>query len=86
MFSFLAVALAGLTAASPVALQPRQQYSSVDLNSWIERERLIALPAAIKNIGGTNNTDVSAADPGIVVASPSTVNPDYFCTLEPASP
>jgi glucoamylase len=70
------LAFAGLASASPY-LWLRQEN---DLESFIERERNISLPAVLKNIGGTNGTGVSAADPGIVVASPSTVNPDYFYT------
>jgi glucoamylase len=70
------LSIAGVAAASPF-LQPRQSES---LEDFIARERNVSLPATLKNIGGLNGSDVSGADPGIVVASPSTVNPDYFYT------
>lgn len=68
--------LAGLVAASP-HLWARQEDG---LESFIERQRNISLPALLRNIGGLNDSDVDGADPGIVVASPSTVNPNYFYT------
>lgn len=68
--------LVGLAAASPY-LWDRQQD---DLESFIESQRNISLAGALRNIGGLNNSDVKGADSGIVVASPSTVNPDYFYT------
>lgn len=68
--------LAGLVAASPY-LRSRQQD---DLESFIESQRNISLSGALRNIGGLNDSDVKGADSGIVVASPSTVNPNYFYT------
>lgn len=68
--------LAGLVAASPY-LWDRQQD---DLESFIESQRNISLAGALRNIGGLNDSDVKGADSGIVVASPSTVNPNYFYT------
>lgn len=64
-----------LTAALPT-LEVRQQ----SLDSFISAERAIALAGALANIGGLNSSLVPGADPGIVVASPSKVNPNYFYT------
>lgn len=69
------VLLAALAAGSPYLVQ-RQS----DLDSFISVERRIALQGAINNIGGSGSPLVSGVDPGMVVASPSTVNPDYFYT------
>ncbi|KIV78813.1 hypothetical protein PV11_06422 [Exophiala sideris] len=49
-----------------------------DLSSFIAVEQPIALAGALANIGGLNSSWVEGASPGMVVASPSTVNPDYF--------
>ncbi|KAJ9644184.1 hypothetical protein H2204_001535 [Knufia peltigerae] len=57
-------------------LQSRQD----GLETFIAREQPIALAGALANIGGLNSSWVQGASPGIVVASPSTVNPDYFFT------
>jgi glucoamylase len=51
-----------------------------NLNEFILAERGIALTGALANIGGLNSSLVPGADPGVVVASPSTVNPNYFYT------
>ena len=72
----LALSLVGIAAASPF-LRVRQNN---DLESFIERQRNLSLPAVLRNIGGLNDSDVDGANPGIVVASPSTVNPNYFYT------
>ncbi|KAK4949728.1 hypothetical protein LTR10_011570 [Elasticomyces elasticus] len=48
------------------------------LSSFIAQEQPIALAGALANIGGLNSSWVKGASPGMVVASPSTVNPDYF--------
>ena len=61
-----------LVAASPLA--PRQS----SLSSFITSERAIALNGAISNIGGSGSELVPGAFPGIVVAAPSTYNPDYY--------
>ncbi|KAI1616287.1 1, 4-alpha-D-glucan glucohydrolase [Exophiala viscosa] len=49
-----------------------------DLSSFIAVEQPIALAGALANIGGLSSTWVEGASPGMVVASPSTVNPNYF--------
>lgn len=67
--------LVALVSTSPT-LDARQS----SLDSFIESERVIALNGALANIGGLNSSLVPGAEPGIVVASPSTVNPNYFYT------
>lgn len=62
--------------ASPTA-EPRQATS---LSDFIAQERPIALEGALSNIGGLNSSWVEGASPGVIVASPSTVNPNYFYT------
>jgi glucoamylase len=51
-----------------------------NLEEFIVDERFIAVQGVLQNIGGNNSTLAEGADPGIVVASPSTVNPNYFYT------
>ncbi|GAA5898142.1 hypothetical protein JCM5296_002002 [Sporobolomyces johnsonii] len=64
--------LAPLTAstASKTAYQP-----SHDLERWIECERVVAADKVFRNIG-----ERAGASPGVVIASPSTSDPDYFFT------
>ena len=71
--AFIAL-LAAVAAATP--LVERQS----NLSSFISKERLIALDGAIANIGGSGSELVPGAFPGIVVAAPSTLNPNYFYT------
>ena len=72
------VALFTLFAAAVVASPLAARQSS--LPSFISRERAIALNGAVANIGGSGSELIPGAFPGIVVAAPSTVNPDYFYT------
>lgn len=73
--ALLIISLAAFVAGSPLLAQ-RQR----NVNAFVNQEKRIALEGAINNIGGTESPLVPGADPGIVVASPSTVNPDYFYT------
>ncbi|OQE04478.1 hypothetical protein PENVUL_c033G07353 [Penicillium vulpinum] len=58
------------------ALLPRQ---SDDLSAFVKSESAIALQAILNNIGADGSA-VSGASAGIVVASPSKSDPDYFYT------
>ncbi|KAK3318307.1 Six-hairpin glycosidase-like protein [Apodospora peruviana] len=49
------------------------------IDSFISTERDIALKGVLANIG-PNGTKVAGAGPGIVIASPSKSNPNYFYT------
>lgn len=51
-----------------------------DVDSFIDSQKSISLAGVLDNIGGLNSTFADGADPGMVVASPSTVNPNYFYT------
>lgn len=73
LYSFLA-----FTALVSSASIPAKRQS--DIEQFIEAERAISLEGVLANIGGLNSTWAEGADPGIVVASPSRVNPDYFFT------
>lgn len=53
---------------------------NASINNFVTTERGISLDGALENIGGFNSPWVPGAYPGIVVASPSTVNPDYYYT------
>lgn len=82
---FVLAALAGAVVAAPApAAVPvqfeRRQTDALALDAFIAREFNISLEGAIKNIGAVNGNIVPGADAGIVVASPSTVNPNYFYT------
>jgi len=50
------------------------------LSDFIAQERPVSLDGALANIGGLNSTWVEGASSGVVVASPSKVNPNYFFT------
>ncbi|KAJ5609979.1 glycosyl hydrolase family 15 [Penicillium lagena] len=50
-----------------------------DLSRVSQSESPIALQSVLRNIGA-NGSDVAEASAGVVVASPSTSNPDYFYT------
>lgn len=80
--SAVVLGLAALARASPFPfLEPRQYGLNATLDNYINNQYNISLPGALKNIGGMNNSDVGTGPlPGVVVASPSTVNPDYFYT------
>jgi len=72
------VAVAALAAWATATPTPQKRQSALD--AFVAKEITTAFNHALGNIGGTNFTKVLAADPGIVVASPSTVNPNYFYT------
>ena len=77
--SILTLSFLAAAQASPF-LQPRQLNSSID--DFIAKQYNISLAGALENIGGTNGSVVDPAGGalGVVVASPSTVNPNYFYT------
>jgi hypothetical protein len=60
---------------------------SRDLNSFVSSEKAIALQGALNNIG-PNGSLVPGAAAGLVVASPSKVNPDCesFASRAPSVP
>ncbi|EME79485.1 glycoside hydrolase family 15 carbohydrate-binding module family 20 protein [Pseudocercospora fijiensis CIRAD86] len=60
----------------PEALGPR---ATGTLESWLAAEGPIALQGILNNIG-SSGSKVSGASAGIIVASPSKSNPDYFYT------
>ncbi|KAI8633506.1 1, 4-alpha-D-glucan glucohydrolase [Xylariaceae sp. FL1651] len=63
-----------------VALLPAQSSASGPrLDSFIEKQRAISLTGALNNIG-PDGSMVPGVPAGIVVASPSQVNPDYYYT------
>lgn len=64
----------------PPAPSPLAQKRQDALSKFIAQERAISIEGVLSNIGGLNSTWVEGASPGIVVASPSTVNPNYFYT------
>ncbi|GAM83340.1 hypothetical protein ANO11243_013270 [Dothideomycetidae sp. 11243] len=72
--------LLALAAAAPAPeherLLPR---ATGDLSSWLATENTVALQGILNNIG-SNGSLVQGAGPGVVVASPSKTNPNYFYT------
>ncbi|RHZ44433.1 glycoside hydrolase family 15 protein [Aspergillus thermomutatus] len=68
--------IAGTTLASPAPFQFKRQS---DINSFITTETTIAKQGVWDNIGA-DGALVSGASAGVVVASPSKENPDYFYT------
>ena len=79
MLAPLVLALAFASSSLSRSLPSKRQ---ADLEGFIQSERSISLEGVLANIGGTNvsTTFNEDADPGIVVASPSRVNPDYYFT------
>lgn len=78
-------ALAALTLAqsvlgAPPRVDPR---AAASVDSWLASEATIAVDRILSNIGSTGQYAASSKS-GIVIASPSTDNPD--CTLPPPSP
>lgn len=71
-------ALAAVAVAHPV-LESRQNPQRT-LEEFIAQQYNISLQGAVLNIGGVNGNVVPDASTGFVVASPSTVNPNYFYT------
>ncbi|KAL5334967.1 Six-hairpin glycosidase-like protein [Aspergillus crustosus] len=57
---------------------PRTPTSS-DLDSWLTNEAIVARTAILKSIGG-NGEWAEGATPGVLVASPSRADPNYFFT------
>lgn len=79
MFSKSVLAACIAAAAAYPTLEVRQSPART-LEDFISRQFNISLQGAVLNIGGTNGNIVPDADAGFVVASPSTVNPNYFYT------
>ncbi|KAJ5679064.1 glycosyl hydrolase family 15 [Penicillium macrosclerotiorum] len=72
----LTIALLAPVVASS-ALRPSRRQTS--LSAFIQSESSVALQGVLNNIGA-KGADASGASSGIVVASPSKSNPDYFYT------
>lgn len=62
--------------ANQEAIQPR---ATGALASWLASEGSVALQGVLDNIGASGSK-AAGADAGVVVASPSKTNPDYFYT------
>ncbi|KAI4208536.1 MAG: hypothetical protein LQ346_000046 [Caloplaca aetnensis] len=77
------VAIAGywtiFSTASPLQCFPRRQQATGTLDGFIAFESPIALQGVLDNIGDMGSK-VAGADPGLVIASPSKADPDYFYT------
>ncbi|PKY00161.1 Glucoamylase [Aspergillus campestris IBT 28561] len=71
----LGICSLGLTAFAAVSIQPRQS----SLDTWLSSEIKYARQAILNNVG-SSGVWVPGAKTGVVVASPSTCNPDYFYT------
>ncbi|KAH0037358.1 extracellular glucoamylase protein, partial [Aureobasidium melanogenum] len=67
---------AALAFPSPENIQERATGS---LASWLSSENTVALQGVLNNIGASGSK-ASGASAGVVVASPSKSNPDYFYT------
>ncbi|PYH95467.1 histidine-tagged glucoamylase [Aspergillus ellipticus CBS 707.79] len=67
--------VSGLVCSGLANVLPRR----ATLDSWLSSEATVARTAILNNIGA-DGAWVSGADAGIVVASPSTDDPDYFYT------
>ncbi|KAL1969255.1 hypothetical protein VTN77DRAFT_9447 [Rasamsonia byssochlamydoides] len=74
-----ALCVLGLTPAAFARVPPARVAARAtgSLDSFLATETPIALQGVLNNIGA-NGADVAGASPGIVVASPSKSDPDYF--------
>ncbi|EXJ58904.1 hypothetical protein A1O7_06334 [Cladophialophora yegresii CBS 114405] len=79
--ALLTLSLPASGEASPFDIQNVERRQGADaLSTFIAQEQAISLQGVLSNIGGLNSSLVNGARPGVVVASPSKVNPDYFYT------
>ena len=69
-----------ICSAFPAEPRPLQSRATGSLASFIASESPIALQGVLNNIGSTGSL-APGADPGMVVASPSTVNPNCMFDL-----
>lgn len=74
----LSVSAATSVWASPVHLSPR---ASGSLSTWIYAEGPVALQGVLNNIG-SDGLNAHSAKPGIVIASPSTTNPNCKLSVQ----
>lgn len=77
-FRFVSALLLGVACASP-AVRKHEPRATGSLSSWLATESSVALQGVLDNIGASG-AKAQGAKSGIVVASPSTSNPDYFYT------
>ena len=77
LFKLVALCAAVILAAPTQELLESRATGS--LTSWLSSESSVALAGVLANIGSSGSR-ASGARPGIVVASPSKSNPDYFYT------
>lgn len=79
-FQLVVLALVGLAAARPAEPEKIQLQARItgSLSSYIATESPIALQGVLDNIG-PDGAKVPGAGSGLVIASPSTSNPDCQC-------
>lgn len=63
-----------LTSSINALLAPRQ---TININTWITNQTPISKAGILANIGPNGSKDGGAAS-GVVIAGPSTSNPDYL--------
>ncbi|KAF9883667.1 hypothetical protein FE257_003101 [Aspergillus nanangensis] len=80
MTRLLTLALYALTLAPSVIAAPQlAARASTSLDAWLATETTVSLNGILANIGSSGKYAANAK-PGIVIASPSTNNPDYYYT------
>ncbi|ERS97853.1 hypothetical protein HMPREF1624_06024 [Sporothrix schenckii ATCC 58251] len=72
-------AVAALTLARTVLGAPSRVDPRADVGTWLDSEAAVAVERILSNIGSSGQYAASAKS-GIVIASPSTSNPDYYYT------
>jgi glucoamylase len=76
-------ALCALTLGQAVFAAPRlAARATTSLDTWLASETAVARQGILDNIG-SSGVYATSADPGIVIASPSTDSPDCKC-IDPA--
>ena len=76
----LSLALCALTLSQSAVAAPKL-VSRANLDTWLDSETTFSLNGILDNIGASG-AYAQSAKPGIVIASPSTSNPD--CTSIPS--
>ncbi|KAL4893274.1 Six-hairpin glycosidase-like protein [Aspergillus ambiguus] len=80
MARILTLALHGLAIVQSVTAAPQlSPRATVSLDAWLASETSVALDGILDNIGSSGAYAASAKS-GIVIASPSTSDPDYYFT------
>lgn len=75
-FLFVALAVQESTLVDARVTQEKRQ-TTIDVNAWMTKQTPLSWTGLYRNVGNTGEY-AKNVDPGCVIASPSTSNPDYY--------